>query len=95
MFLPYMTRELLSLLIQITCLALTVYYAACRPHKAKAIAVGIILMLFANVFGQMFIAGEGPAAGIGFIGLPLYGVIAAIVTVKIKLRKDKKTGEPI
>jgi len=83
MFLTYMRGDLISLLIQVTGLLLTIQYAIYRPKKAEAVPVGIFIMLCANVGGQICFAGEGPGAAVGFIALPIYGVIATLITVKI------------
>jgi len=45
--------------------------------------MGVVLMLCANVVGQIIIAGEGPGACVGFFILPLYGALAAWITVCI------------
>ena len=61
----------------------TAYFAALIRRKGIAIGIGIVLMLIANIVGQIYIAGGGPGACCGFIALPSYGALVAWITVRI------------
>ena len=98
MLLQYMTGEYVSLFIQTACLLLTIIYAALYRRKGRAFIVGILLMTFANFFGQLCIAGEGPSVFVGIVILPLEGVFVAWITIvilnginRIRSRRQKKT----
>jgi len=62
----------------------------------KCLVVAIAVMLFANVAAQIVIAGGGPGACVGFVFLPLWGVIVSLVCayttrcVKAMLKKGQK-----
>ena len=56
-------------------------------------------MLIANIVGQIYIAGGGPCAFVGFFILPLYGALVAWITVRIANKihrrlKNKQHEEP-
>jgi hypothetical protein len=88
--------ELSSLLCQILCLIFTALYSVCNYNNLKkCLLFGVLAMLFANIFGQTIIAGGGPRAFVGFVILPLEGVVVALGTVYItrfvmRLRKGDK-----
>ena len=88
MLIHYMTGDIISLLMQIAGLLLTIQYAIYRPKKVEAIIIGVIMMSSANYFGQLCFAGEGPGFCAGIILLPLYGAIAAGMTIKIVNRRQ-------
>jgi hypothetical protein len=91
-----MERPELSLLVQILCLIFTAFYSVINYKKIKScLLFAILVMLFANIFGQIIIAGGGPSAFVGWIILPLYGAIVALGAVYItrlvkKIRKSDK-----
>jgi len=49
----------------------------------RCVVFGVLAMLFANIFGQIIIAGEGPGACVGFVILPVYGVGVSLVSIHI------------
>ena len=83
MLLPLMRSDIISLSVQLTCLILAVQYAVYKPNLKSAGIVAVLLMFLANFWGQLVIAGEGPAAFCGIFLFPLYGLLAVWITVKI------------
>ena len=45
--------------------------------------ISVVIMVVVNIIGQVIIAGEGPAACLGFIVLPILGCVVAWITVSI------------
>ena len=90
MLILHLSFEKMSLIIQLSALLLTIVYAVHFPDTKKAIKFGIYSMLSANVFGQLAVAGEGPAFLLGLVILPLWGMLAAYVTVILIKRKEIK-----
>ena len=72
---------MMSLIIQLITLLLVAVYSANVLDFRKAFTFGCYTMLLANIFGQLIIAGGGPGACVGFIGLPLWGGSIGCVVV--------------
>jgi len=79
-----MNRELLSLLIQVSCL-IFLFILCFYTNKFKImIGVAVLLMIVINFIAQILIAGEGPGACVGIIALPYLGVLVVFVAFGIK-----------
>lgn len=72
-----------SLIVQITGLLLVVIYSCRRRNLKSSVKAAILIMWAANIFGQIIIAGGGPAAFVGFFILPIYGILLAWLSVTI------------
>ena len=90
MLILHLSFGTMSLIIQLSVSLLTVVYAIHFPDTKKAFKFAIYSMLSANVFGQLIVAGEGPAFLPGFVILPLCGMLAAYVTVILTKKKAIK-----
>ena len=77
------TAETCSLLLQLWGLLVTAIIAAKTRCKRISIPLSVVIMVVVNIVGQMIIAGEGPAACLGFIVLPIYGCLVAWITVGV------------
>ena len=75
-----MTKELLSLCIQVFALAIVCLFSKTARSRRAKIIFAVILMFFVNIGAQIIIAGEGPGACVGFVGLPILGVMVAMIT---------------
>ena len=51
--------------------------------------LSIVIMVAVNIVGQIIIAGEGPAACLGFIVLPIFGCVVAWITVSFSMKFSK------
>ena len=87
------TPETCSLLLQLLGLLVTVIIAAKTRSKRISIPISVVIMVSVNIVGQMIIAGEGPAACLGFILLPFLGSVVAWITVSIS-KKFCRPGIP-
>jgi hypothetical protein len=77
------TSETCSLLLQLWGLLVTAIIAAKTRSKSISIPLSVVIMVVVNIVGQMIIAGEGPAACLGFIVLPIYGCVVALIAVSV------------
>jgi hypothetical protein len=90
-----MSDEVLSFHIQTVCLILTTLFSLLNYKRLKrCLLAGALLMLVANIVGNIIIMGGEPGACVGIFLLPLLGVIVALVTVVLtrlflKLMKNK------
>ena len=69
--------DMLSLMVQLFGFALAFVVGLASPRGKSPIAVAVVLGLIINVVAQIFIAGRGPGAAVGFIAFPLYCILAA------------------
>ena len=77
------TSETCSFLLQLLGLLVTVIIAAKTRSIRISIPLSIVIMVAVNIVGQVIIAGEGTAACLGFIVLPIWGCVVAWITVSI------------
>jgi hypothetical protein len=72
-----------SLMVQGWGLMATVAFT-CICHRRKwALAIGPVLMFIVNFIAQVLLAGGGPGACVGAVVLPLYGLAASWLTLKL------------
>ena len=89
MIVQNLSVEIMSLIIQLVTLFLVAVYGANVLDTRKAFIFGCYMMLLANIFGQLIIAGGGPGACVGFIALPLWGGgVGCLAVVLAKCVKD-------
>jgi len=86
-----------SLIIQMCGLLLTVLVSVFSKKISRAIVTGIVIMEIANIVGQGLVAKEGPGLCVGFVLLPILGVLFAYISFKIssyvKTRKERRDNE--
>lgn len=75
--------EFLSLMVQVWGVIAVVAFTFMWRRKKWALAVGPVLGFLVNIVGQILIAGGGQGACVGFVGLPLYGLIISWLTLRI------------
>jgi len=86
-----MTRTELSLFIQIALLVSVIGFSVIIRRMKLCIVTGIIIMSLANILGNI-VFGEGHTAFPGFFLYPVYGAVAAWVTIKASRYSSRKTG---
>jgi hypothetical protein len=98
-----LSNEALSLIVQLVCLALVGLYSVGYHDKVRnCVLVAVLLMVFANVFGQIVIVGDGPGALAGFLVLPLCGIMVSVacvhatrfLSVRMKGKQDNSHKPP-
>jgi hypothetical protein len=72
-----------SLVIQICGLLCVIVSSIFINSVWRAILLSIVIMEVANFIGQVFIANEGPGFFAGLFLLPIYGIIATVITFNI------------
>jgi hypothetical protein len=77
----FVTKEVVSLIVQLFALCAVVVFASLQREKKISIIFGAIVMFLANIVGQIYIAGGGPGACVGTFLLPLLGILVAWMTV--------------
>lgn len=97
MIILYLPIGIMSLIIQLLSLLLAAIYGVYTLDPRKGFKCGCYMMLLANIFGQIVIAGGGPAACIGFIALPLFGgaVGAGAAAFAAAIKNKSNEGEII
>jgi hypothetical protein len=80
-----------SLIIQIAGLVIAFFLGAMTGPRRSPLAVAVVLGIVVNVVAQMFIAGGGPGAFVGFFLLPLYCVLAALLGKGVRRLIPKKS----
>lgn len=89
------TSETFSLLLQLLGLLVTAIIAAKTRSIRISMSLSVVIMVAVNIVGQVIIAGEGTAACLGFIVLPILGCVVAWITVSISKKFCKpKTPDP-
>lgn len=77
--------DTLSLMVQLLGFALAFVVGLVSPQGKSPMAVAVVLGLIINVVAQIFIAGGGPGAAVGFVAFPLYCILAAALGKGLRL----------
>ncbi len=80
--------ELASLFIQIVSIVMVVKYSVSEKNMIKNCLFAVAIMELANVTGQLIIAGEGIAFGIGLVVFPLVGLFATYLSKIIQQQNN-------
>ena len=84
-----------SLIIQICGLLLVIGFSVVVKSVGRAIILAVIIMEGANIIGQGIMADGGPGMCVGFVLLPILGVILVVITHNIAkyLRQSKQDSQ--
>jgi hypothetical protein len=73
----------LSLMLQVWGLIVVVAFTLLWHRRKWALAIGPVLMFIVNFVAQVLLAGGGPGACAGAVILPLYGLAASWLTLRL------------